>query len=123
VLLLAAAWVLGQTAVTLTPGLLGNLAFQALVVSFASYLVWFWLLRVYVASRLGVFSFLTPLFGVGLGVGLLGEPLEPGFVQWAALVLAGIVMVSSQGWLAQVVSKRHRRGAAAATVAAGRRVD
>jgi drug/metabolite transporter (DMT)-like permease len=124
VLLLAAACVLGQTTFTLTPSLLGNLAFQALVVSFASYLVWFWLLRQYLASRLGVFSFLTPLFGVGLGVGLLGEPLEPGFVQGAALVLAGIVLVSSQGWLAQRASKRRRQGrAAAATVAAGRRAD
>jgi drug/metabolite transporter (DMT)-like permease len=122
-LLLAAACVLGQTAFTLTPSLLGNLAFQALVVSFASYLVWFWLLRQYLASRLGVFSFLTPLFGVGLGVGLLGEPLEPGFVQGAALVLAGIALVSSQGWLAQLAAKRRRRGGAAATVAAGRRAD
>ena len=34
------------------------------MVSFASFLLWFWMLRKYLASRLGVFSFMTPLFGM-----------------------------------------------------------
>jgi hypothetical protein len=42
--------------------------------------VWFWLLRRYLVSPLGVFSFMTPLIGVAFGVWLLNEPLEPGFV-------------------------------------------
>ena len=46
------------------------------------------------ASRLGVLSFLTPLLGVGLGAGLLGESLAPGFLAGAALVLVGVVLVS-----------------------------
>jgi drug/metabolite transporter (DMT)-like permease len=70
-----------------------------LVVSFASYLTWFWLLRHYLASRLGVFSFLTPLFGVAFGVWLLDEPLEPSFLVGAILVCAGIVLVSGYGWI------------------------
>ena len=45
--------------------------FQAVIVSFASFLAWFWLLRRYLASPLGVFSFLTPVFGVVLGIWLL----------------------------------------------------
>ena len=73
--------------------------FQGILVSFASYLVWFWLLRKYLASRLGVFSFMTPLFGVALGVWLLGEPLEPGFVVGAVLVLLGILLVNGEAWL------------------------
>jgi hypothetical protein len=44
------------------------------VVSFASYLTWFWLLRRYLATGLSVFSFMTPLFGVAFGVLVLGEP-------------------------------------------------
>ena len=71
-----------------------NLAFQSLVVAFASFLAWFWLLRRYLASRLSAFSFLTPLFGVSFGVLFLGERLEPQFVAGAALVLLGIVLVN-----------------------------
>ncbi|MDB5892879.1 MAG: EamA family transporter [Rhodoferax sp.] len=71
-----------------------NLAFQSLVVAFASFLVWFWLLRRYLASRLSAFSFLTPLFGVSFGVLFLGETLEPQFIAGAVLVLAGIVLVN-----------------------------
>ncbi len=71
-----------------------NLAFQSLVVAFASFLAWFWLLRRYLASRLSAFSFLTPLFGVSFGVLFLGETLEPQFIAGAVLVLAGIVLVN-----------------------------
>lgn len=71
-----------------------NLAFQSLVVAFASFLAWFWLLRRYLASRLSTFSFLTPLFGVSFGVLFLNETLEPQFIAGAVLVLAGIVLVN-----------------------------
>ena len=99
VLLMLATIALGQTGFKPTPLAWGSLLFQALVVSFASYLAWFWLLRHYLASRLGVFSFLTPLFGVAFGVWLLDEPLEPGFLVGALLVCAGIVLVSGYGWI------------------------
>lgn len=71
-----------------------SLLFQGVIVAFASYLAWFWLLRRYLASRLSAFSFLTPLFGVAFGVLLLGEPLDPRFVAGAVLVFAGIVLVN-----------------------------
>ena len=99
VLLLLASVALGQTHIHFTPWVWGSLIFQAVIISFASLLTWFWLLRHYLASRLGVFSFLTPLFGVGFGVWFLDEPLEPRFVLGAALVLAGVMLVSSAGWL------------------------
>lgn len=99
VLLMLATIALGQTGFRPTPLAWGSLLFQALVVSFASYLAWFWLLRHYLASRLGVFSFLTPLFGVAFGVWLLDEPLEPGFLIGATLVCAGIILVSGYGWI------------------------
>jgi drug/metabolite transporter (DMT)-like permease len=95
VLLLPAAWFTGQMHFEASTAVWLHLGFQSLIVSFASFLAWFWLLRHYLASRLGVFSFLTPLFGVVLGVGLLGESLETPFVLGSLLVLAGIGLVSA----------------------------
>ena len=99
VLLMPAAVMLGQAHFTPTPLTWGSLLFQSLIVSFASYLTWFWLLRHYLASRLGVFSFLTPLFGVALGVWLLDEPLDGNFLSGSILVCAGIILVSGGNWM------------------------
>ncbi len=71
-----------------------SLSFQTLIVSFASLLLWFWLLRNYLASRLGIFSFLTPLFGVLFSILLLEEKLEIKFIFGSILVLSGIVIMS-----------------------------
>ncbi|MDZ7890529.1 MAG: DMT family transporter [Rhodoferax sp.] len=93
--LLCAAWSSGQAQVNFTPQVWASLAFHAVVVSFASFLAWFWLLRHYLASRLGVFSFMTPLFGMLFGAWLLDEPIEAGFLVGAIPVLVGIVLVSA----------------------------
>lgn len=63
-----------------TPVSTASVLFQGVVVSFASYFCWFWLLRRYLANNLAIFSFMTPLFGVTFGVLLLGEPLSLNFV-------------------------------------------
>ncbi|WP_027799460.1 DMT family transporter [Paraburkholderia dilworthii] len=98
VVLLALALAFGEAHVdTVTPLALASLAYQAVVVAFVSYLVWFWLLTRYVASRLSVFSFLTPLFGVTFGVLLLGESFSVRFLMAAALVLTGIALVNAPG--------------------------
>ncbi len=78
----------------LTPAVLACIAYQGVVVAFASYLAWFWLLTRYLAGRLAVFSFLTPMFGVAFGVMLLSEPLSAAFIAAAVLVGAGIVLVN-----------------------------
>jgi drug/metabolite transporter (DMT)-like permease len=83
----------------LTPVAVGSLLFQGVVVSFASYLAWFGLLRRYLATGLSVFSFMTPIFGVTFGALLLREPLEGVFLGGAGLVLAGIALVSGGGLL------------------------
>ena len=101
VLLLAGAMATGQARFNPTPQVWASLAFHTLVVSFASFLVWFWLLRSYLASRLGVFSFLTPLFGMVFGAWLLKEPLEMRFLLGSVPVLVGIVLVSTGGWVRQ----------------------
>jgi drug/metabolite transporter (DMT)-like permease len=91
----AASVVLGEKGiVAITPLVIASLAYQGAIVAFASYLAWFWLLRRYLAARLSVLSFLTPMFGVLFGVLLLGEPLSASFALAAALVGTGIILVN-----------------------------
>ena len=101
VLLMAVAFSTGQVHVNLTPQVWASLVFHSLVVSFVSYLVWFWLLRQYLAAQLGVFSFLTPMFGIVFGALWLGEHIESSFLMGAVPLMAGIVLVSGHAWLAQ----------------------
>jgi|SRR5471032_452839 len=100
IVLLGFAVLTGQTTFHATPLLIANLLFQSVIVSFLSLLLWFSLLRRYLASGLGAFSFLTPLFGVALGAWLLHEKINPGFMAGAFFVVAGIVCVSCHAWLA-----------------------
>ncbi|WP_336930450.1 DMT family transporter [Acinetobacter tandoii] len=98
-LLFPLAFAMGQASIHWTPFAIGSLLFHTIIVSFASYLIWFWLLKEYLASRLGVFSFLTPLFGVLFGVLLLNEKIELNFIIGTVLVMLGIMVVSMQGWV------------------------
>lgn len=98
-LLFPMAFAMGQASINWTPFAIGSLLFHTIIVSFASYLIWFWLLKEYLASRLGVFSFLTPLFGVLFGVLLLNEKIELNFIIGTVLVMLGIMVVSMQGWV------------------------
>jgi drug/metabolite transporter (DMT)-like permease len=71
----------------------GALVFQTVVVTFASYLLWFWLVRHYPATQISSFTLLTPIFGLAAGVGLLGEPLTLRLVLALVAVVGGIVLV------------------------------
>lgn len=96
-LLPALAWVMGEAGVMrLDATAVGSLLFQAVIVAFASYLVWFWLLTRYYAARLAVFSFLAPMFGVAFGVLILGERLSPAFAVAALMVAIGIGLVNAR---------------------------
>lgn len=70
------------------------LAFQTVVVTFASYLVWFWLVRHYPATKIASFTLLTPVSGLLAGAWLLGEPLTPRLLVALATVLLGLVLVN-----------------------------
>jgi drug/metabolite transporter (DMT)-like permease len=78
VLLTSVALLAGQFHFVPTPRAWGHLAFQSLAVSFASFLVWFWLLRRYLASRL---------------------------VSGAALVLSGILLVNGHDLLRRLAGQ------------------
>ena len=89
------SWLAGERGIgVLSAPVLWAMAYQIVVVACISYLAWFWLLTRYLAGRLLVFSFLTPLFGVWFGVMLLGDRPTPDFVAAALLVLGGIVLVN-----------------------------
>jgi drug/metabolite transporter (DMT)-like permease len=71
-----------------------SLVFQVVVVTFASYLVWFWLMRHYPATRIASFTLLTPVFGLLMGGVLLGEPITLRLQVALVAVAAGIVLVN-----------------------------
>ncbi len=73
---------------------IGSLLYQTLWVVGFTYLAWFALILRYSASRLSVFTFLTPLFGVAAGHIVLSEPITPAFALAVVLVVAGLVLVN-----------------------------
>lgn len=96
-LLVGASWLAGEAwpapgQLSLRPWLL--LGFQTVVVTSVSYLVWFWLLRRYPATRVTAFTLLTPMFGLWAGVALLGEPLTLRLAVACAAVALGIALVN-----------------------------
>ena len=83
------AWPMTLTSRSLLP-----LAFQTVVVTFASYLLWFWLMRHYGATQLASFTLFTPISGLLAGALLLGEPVTPRLLVALAAVAAGIAIVN-----------------------------
>ena len=72
---------------------LGAFAYQNVVVS-VTFAMWFALIVRYSASRLSVFTFLAPLFGVAAGHFVLNDPLTPAFALAVVLVAGGILLVN-----------------------------
>lgn len=107
-LLLIAAILLEQMAVVMSARLIAGLSFQVILVSLVSFLIWFSLLRTYLASRLGVLSFMTPIFGVIFGVLILSETLDLSFILGASMILAGIMLVSGHELLKGSVARKQR---------------
>ena len=86
--------ILGETEIHWSPFLVASIVGQGIVISFFSLLVWIWLLRHYLASRVSIFTFIAPLLGVGLSVWVLDEPLHSEFVWGALMVMAGMILVN-----------------------------
>jgi drug/metabolite transporter (DMT)-like permease len=97
-LLALAAPVAGEPWPTnVSAGVVGLLLFQTVVVTFASYLLWFWLIAHYPATRLAAFTLLTPVFGLLAGAVLLGEPVTARLLIALGTVAAGIYVVNRVG--------------------------
>ena len=70
------------------------LLYQSVVVAFASYLAWFWLVLRYPAGKLAGFTFFTPVFGIAAGALVLGEPVGAALLLGAAAIAAGLRLVN-----------------------------
>jgi drug/metabolite transporter (DMT)-like permease len=94
-ILLLASPLLGESGIGHITPLIGlAFAYQVVVVAFASFLLWFWLLRHYAASVISAFAFLTPIFGVFFAWLLLGEAISPSLLGAVALIAVGIYIVN-----------------------------
>jgi len=72
--MIGAVW-LGETWREPTAFIFGIFAFQVLVVVGVGFLSWFWVLSVYPAADMAVYSFLAPVFGVVFGYLILNETI------------------------------------------------
>ncbi|KPP85685.1 MAG: putative membrane protein [Rhodobacteraceae bacterium HLUCCO07] len=94
VLLLALAPFFGPFIRELAPIHWAGLGFQIFAIAFFGYLFWFFLLKVYPASGVASFSFLSPVFGVILGWLMLGEEVGPHIIGGLVLVAIGITLIN-----------------------------
>jgi drug/metabolite transporter (DMT)-like permease len=78
----------------LTWVVLASLFYQSVVVAFASFLLWYWLIHRHKVSRLMAFTFMAPLFGVILGGLVLDEPLTLSVWVGLACVAGGLYAVN-----------------------------
>lgn len=93
-ILLALAWYQGEMFREMTPLLWGYFTYQVLGVASFTFVLWFWVLSIYPASRMASFAFLTPLFGVMLGAVVFDEILSLNITLALTLVGAGIYLVN-----------------------------
>ncbi len=80
----------------LTTEIVLAILYQGLVIAGLCFIIWTILIRDFQASRLGVFSFTIPPFGVLLSHLILKEALTPGIWVSMLLVGAGVAIVNSE---------------------------
>lgn len=71
-----------------------SFAYQAIIIAFISYLLWFFLVHSYSVTRLSAFTFLTPVFAALAGAVFLNEPLTLRVILSLILVSVGIYVVN-----------------------------
>ncbi|MBN0989702.1 DMT family transporter [Amphritea pacifica] len=92
------SWLMNEPGITqLSSWVIGSLLFQTVLMAFAGYLAWFWLLSHYPAAKIASFTFLTPLFGVLFAWMILDEQLTYDMLGALLLVALGIYLVNKPG--------------------------
>lgn len=71
-----------------------SMVYQSFWVVGVTFLIWFFLIRTYSASKLSAFTFITPLFGVIGGYFIMHDSLTLAFAGAALLVMAGLYLVN-----------------------------
>ena len=74
------------------PGTWAAVVWQAVGNTMFGYGVWGWLLSRHPAASITPMALLTPIFGIGSSVVLLGEPLQDWKIFAAALVISGLII-------------------------------
>lgn len=72
----------------------GSIAVQAGIGAFVTYLIWMWILSRYPATKVSVFTFLTPVFSLLAGALWLHEPVSAELLGALAVVGFGITLVN-----------------------------
>lgn len=92
----ASLWVEDLERVELTSRVLTGIFYQGVVIAGFCFLVMTHLLKRYRASQIGVYGFVTPIFGVLLSGLVLNEPISPGLIGSMILVGAGIALSNAR---------------------------
>jgi len=90
-----AAWISGEK-ITHAPSMLSIalLCYQAVWVVGCTFVIWFAMVKVYSASKLSAFTFITPLFGVVAAYFIMHDQLTLAFAAAAVLVIAGLYLAN-----------------------------
>ena len=75
----------------MSAAVIGGVLYQGLIVAGLCFILLVFLIRHHSASRLGVFSFATPIVGVLLSAWLLGEDISP--VLWVSVTLVALGII------------------------------
>lgn len=94
-ILVLGAWFSGEK-ITHMPGVIAwvSLVYQTVWVVGITFLIWYFLIKTYSASKLSSFTFMTPLFGVIGGYFVMHDTLTLAFAGAALLVMAGLYLVN-----------------------------
>ncbi|NNE52085.1 MAG: DMT family transporter [Sulfitobacter sp.] len=93
-ILLILAPLFGPLIREIAPIHIAGLLFQIVAVASLGFLAWFWLMKIYPASSVASFSFLSPVFSVILGWLLLSEEVALSVWMALALVATGIWLIN-----------------------------
>ena len=91
----AVSWITGES-ITHAPSALtlALMTYQSIWVVGCTFVIWFALVKLYSASKLSAFTFVTPLFGVVAAYFILHDTLTPVFGVAAVLVIIGLYLVN-----------------------------
>lgn len=70
----------------------GSVAYMAIALSAIVYVLWYWLLKYYDASRIAVYHNIQPVIASVVAYAILGESLSTAFLVGGAVVIVGVII-------------------------------